>query len=913
MKRNVAVLAAVAIVASAAYSIAAVGAAGEPAGTSPAFTSLKSCIETKRALDLEMVIDTSSSLRKSDPLIDGTTQRVVAANVVVESLRRLVTRVPNTDVRVKVSGFSDGYQQGTWFQVANGGIDGEIDSFNRRTDGNTTRFGEGLSGAQRSTSASAATRCPVVLFFTDGALDVDNNGRDDGNEEAARAAICAPDGSVASMRRNGTKLIAVSLLKNAAAAPATEAYLARMANGACGTPADPSAGFALSVASAEDLVEVFNDIGVSLDGEPVIDVSECPADIDVPASVNAFHVFARAGQWKVVEVRRSLVDFVQVPAPDVGGEERRSGNGYEVLIKRPTQGTALIDVTGITPLSSAWRVGFDDNADGRASCRAYLFEDWRPEFDPAPKSLKRGEGVLVSARIVNTDGEAVDAEFDNLKAWEPSLEYTITSPVDGPVGTSTSFTVPATRRGDHYAAEVTVPDEWSTHLVTIQGRFVVSETATGSMEVSAPTPSIDRKVIVPGGHPKPFGPLKIELSKVSGTGTARAVQRFKGAPTNGGEVSLRSVTVNDAPAAPTTYGDPRAPQARRAVSVRANEIVEIPVEVSVTKSADGSVSGYAQFESTTLRPGADGPTTVPYSVPFTFVTARKVCSVCRLGLTAVLLVLALLIPLALLWLLNLRGAKFEPPSELRAAAIPFAIEASGKARRDDGRVDDLPPDRYTYIDTPHDQQVRAFQVAPPGSAMPWEFVAKTSLNPFKPPSGLMRSHTIGAIGRSGMDGSLPPHGVVPLALRGAWVFRLDSIEELDAPADVAGEVAEEQPIALKGELLVFVSSEVPERDQLPKILTDAYAVLPDLGRALGASILEQRRAVAARTEAQTGPVPEASDDGPSGPHLLPPSDGPSYSSTMQPPADGGGSNPSWMTGPGPFDGDDPSGRLMPPP
>jgi hypothetical protein len=228
-------------------------------------------------------------------------------------------------------------------------------------------------------------------------------------------------------------------------------------------------------------------------------------------------------------------------------------------------------------------------------------------------------------------------------------------------------------------------------------------------------------------------------------------------------------------------------------------------------------------------------------------------------------------------------------------------------------VDDLAPERYTYIDTPHGQQVRSFQVLAPGSAMAWEFTTKTSINPFKPPSGLMRSHTIGAVGRSGIDGSLPPNGVVPLALRGAWVFRLDSIEELEATADVGSDDAEETPFALKGELLVFVSSEVPERNQLPQILTDAYAVLPDLGRKLGATILEQRRAAAERAASGAPEAPGSSDDEPGGPHLVPPSDGPSYSMTMQPPSDDLGSGSTWTTGPGPFDGDDPSGRLMPPP
>lgn len=906
MKRVVLLALAIAVWLGTVAVLPGVGAVDAPTGDAPVFTAIQKCIADRNALDLEMVIDTSSSLKTTDPTRGGNAQRVVGAQAVIAGLRGLASRRSDADVRVKLSGFSDGYQPGAWTPVGSPSLDAEILAFNARSTGNTTRFGEGLRGAQQGAAATASSRCSVVVFFTDGALDMDNNPRDDGPENAARASICAGDGPVATMRRQGTKLITVSLMPN----PATESFLEKMADGDCGTPPDPAAGTAISVASADTLIDEFDKVGQVQPPQP--GVTECPADLPVPASVNAFHVFARAGVWNLLEVKRSEADRVQVPAPAVGAETTASGNGFQVRVKRPTQGTALIDVTGISGESSTWHVAFDEANKAKSTCRAYLFEAWKPVFSPEPHKFRRGLPTTVSARIVGSDGQSVSAEFASLKVWEPSLAFTLTSPVDGPDGKPATIEVPANRTGDRYTADVTVPNSWSTGVVTIQGTFVVSEAANGAAQVSALTDAPDVRVATPPGFPEFVGGHPVHLSKVSGTGRAEGVLRFKGSTMNAGTVEIDGVRVTSGPADSSTYNGREVGGSRTAIRVEQNATVDVPVAVDVTKSADGTAVGFADVHLTSLRADADVKDAT-LRVEFTFMTARKVCSACRLGLTVALLVGALLVPLALLWLLNLRGAKFEPPSELRAAAIPFAIEASGKARRDDGRVDDLPPDRYTYIDTPHDQQVRAFQVSPPGSAMPWEFVAKTSLNPFKPPSGLMRSHTIGAIGRSGMDGSLPPHGVVPLALRGAWVFRLDSIEELDAPADVAGEVAEEQPIALKGELLVFVSSEVPEREQLPKILTDAYAVLPDLGRALGASILEQRRAVAARTEAQTGPVPEASDDGPSGPHLLPPSDGPSYSSTMQPPADGGGSNPSWMTGPGPFDGDDPSGRLMPPP
>jgi Mg-chelatase subunit ChlD len=164
-----------------------------------AFQDLSRCLNTKDSLDVFYLIDESKSLRTSD----STDSR---AEILKSSLLQLNSLAESKQVNYAVGFFGDKYNSWQkWTSLNQNNINSLAEEFSvevkKRKDGSGTNWKLGLESAlqELNQQKSISDGCQILVFLTDGQIDVANPANDF-DENAALNEICASNldaGSVA--------------------------------------------------------------------------------------------------------------------------------------------------------------------------------------------------------------------------------------------------------------------------------------------------------------------------------------------------------------------------------------------------------------------------------------------------------------------------------------------------------------------------------------------------------------------------------------------------------------------------------------------------------------------------------------------------------------------------------------------
>jgi len=879
--------------------------------------SLSRCIWEKKNVSVEFVLDTSSSLQGngsngSDPTRKNELpQRVIAAQAALEGLQKLEARLPSQvsgGVRVKLSGFSGTYEPGSWRSASDDILNREIVAFAGRNKGTYTNFLTALEGSQRSlqeeVGGGSGGRCTALLFFTDGVLDVDNSGGRGSANRVAEAALCSKiDGPVKALRDQGTKVLSIGLL--AASNREGARILDRISRGAqeCGGQFDPSFGDSVSAPDQGGIVEKFDEIVTKIGGGQGKVVQPCSKDFHIPPTADHSHIFTKTdSEWENFQIQRGGERLsIEKPAPKQSSGLVQSAT-FAAEITLLTTTALVVEVTSIQHApgdDQPWRIGLGESS--QAVCTIFLFEDWVPKLQSRPDNFQRGKKATVRFAVRDKNRASVASAIRKMSpTWQPSLVAVLHDQTEANI----DLEFPTEFKNGLYVGEVEVPDSWRTSVVALGARYSVVNGADSETAVSALAKTVDVRVMTPPGFAQLAGPRSITLSKVKGTGTAAGEIVYTGSKTNDSSLWVDAPAVKSIPAENgSAEGLPtKHPSADKALVVPANKSRSIKVDVRVRDSGDGEASGSITVHLHTDVAGVTDPDTVQV-LPFTFQMERKVCSACRLSLTVLLMTLALLLPLLILWVLNWAAAKFEPPSELRAASIKLEVDRDGEVRLLEESLAGIGPDDFVNIGTAAGNRVRSFELNTPGSAEIWRFKSVTPRNPFSAAFGVMETSGIGASGSLGTFRRSPVLARVPLALRGAWVFRLLELEANEVDSDTSEN--EETDYLAIGELLIFVSSSEPEVEQARSIVGMASSALPAAAAALAQDVfrsrakdlskLEDVESRAAGDDLVIGIRPPGDDGGFSSSGLNPPGSDPFFSGYGA--GDGSYSAPSDLTGP----------------
>jgi hypothetical protein len=416
--------------------------------------------------------------------------------------------------------------------------------------------------------------------------------------------------------------------------------------------------------------------------------------------------------------------------------------------------------------------------------------------------------------------------------------------IDDPIaGTSTRIPVVGPKPDGSYSAKVTVPATSTAGFVYLG--LTASFSTPGGTPIAPQYRSFDVPVRFPPGQGFPtISPATLDLPSLHGVGEVKGTLTVKASSVSSGCVWLGAPKVD----APSGAGrikvkvSPEAGSARRCVHLDKGETRRFNVGLLPSSEARGTVS--ASFPVHLRSDLVDTEHVV--SVPASFAMAPAPNAVTRAVLLVVLVLIGTLLPLLLLHVLNVLGARFAAPNRLRVIRMPVEMARGGRLLRRDGESG-AELGRGETLAGQGSRQVRELEIG----GLKLETVASGSLRDrtfelFRGPYGVARANDRKLVAgarqplRSWREGTAHE---VPLGLAGTWIFRFDALRPAEAgdteeavdpyaaaatapqkregdmffaPADSHGEPRREPPAprkpreaAIEGELILLISDGPP--------------------------------------------------------------------------------------------------------
>lgn len=648
-------------------------AAAHAAEPKEAFAEIAGCISGADNVLVSIVVDESLSLRETDP----TALRVKGITSAVDSLEQLAETTPEVNVEVSLATFARSFStlldwQTLDYRFAEQLRDKAVAELPKRDAGNATDYRQALLGAKealetRSRQLDDAAACKVLLWFTDGALDVD------ADTATAAAQICQPGGIADSVRHTGINVVALALFTPGARVPDSQRdQLRAVAEGrgqarSCGTlplASDDAHGVYLPADDPAALQLLFAGAGALVAGGTSAGTLTCPS-AECPGGRYELRVDpGTAGVRVIVQGSGRLVlrgpDGERVTVSD--GLSRDVSGAHLDALQRDSLTTINFTFPTFDRKPQTWTL----MPGGPATIETYWF--WGAEVAATTTALMAGEGNLVQFQVQDESGAAIPATLYeelqvSVKADGQELAATVSDRgriiADFPLGTK------AVPSAVVFAVEIT------------------ARTRPSGVPLG-PIRGVSRlKVELPPAFPT-VTPESVDFGTVEGVGSRDAQLRVTGS-----DLGETKVCLADSPFV--------VPGSETSVSVRAaNPCVTVPrggervmtLTLAPGVSADGVAEGEIELDITS----SDGEQ-VQVSIPGSLDMARKVDEGQRWMLVLALIIMALLVPALLLVGSNvLLLGKFAMSSGTRIASVPIRIRPDGLSRLDGGALvepDDL--------------------------------------------------------------------------------------------------------------------------------------------------------------------------------------------------------------------------------
>lgn len=854
----------------------------ESSGGSP-FAPVADCIKERKRLAVLMVVDQSGSLDDTDP--DDV--RVVGLEAALAGLTELSHGDEPTEVVARVAGFDVGYQGVSDWQSLDyetvGDLREQAQVFAQRDNGFDTDYIAALAGAQQELAEKTVAMdpdgtdqvCKLLLLFTDGKFDIDDRktdaqreqhgetkpwatdrpltepGSGDALVEVGKDLLCRPDGLMDDIRSSNVFSAVVAL--ETAIASEDRSFLSSMATGragnqTCGTPEEAAGtGAYVPATNLDELIEaLLNASMVGGRSGGVSTVYSCPADqsdcpkgtmtFELDSSLNRFNVLAIAADPAVdVNLKGPAGDVIKL-ARGAGGSKTVSQATIRWTWLSPTAVLISGDLPGASTVwIGTWGVTFVDTSgtSGAVPNRIsiYVFGDIEAKLSPNT-TFQKGEAGTFEVSLVNAAGQPRTPDAFRRGS-------TLVAKV-GPVG-GKGEEVPLERLPDGRFESTYTPDvDLTANKVTVR----LELTTQTSFGIALPT--VSTEFAVPLKNPAGFPQIDIgdgdelRLSSIDADSVAEGTFKIVAGPEGAGCVWFVGAKVADAPgsAGKVTFAVDDGSSEDDCVAVKDNETKVVTLSADPAGTGSGSVSGEVELR---LKSSVNDKQRSEL-LPVGFEMSRPLDIAKQWTAFAVLLAAGLLIPIIVMYLLNVRTARFEKFDTLRFAVVDLVVGPAGVARADGtapliGGEEDIHrlfnPDRKEF------------------DAGGFEF---TTVVPKLPISNVW--------GRVRFDGSavLSDRGtrakggdaVVGLGLGRTWVFAVDAD---DLRAAVPGDQGLEQPVT--GRLIAFFlsssgdgSAAMPFAEQVEQLIDRVGRNLPD-----GLRTLANRLPAAPGVDATPPPPP----------------------------------------------------------
>lgn len=653
-----------------------------------AFADVATCAATSDHLLAAIVVDQSGSLRQTDP----ERQRVGAITTALDSLAQLGASSEGAlDVQATLATFGTKYEELVGWGEVTGTHEATLQSaattqLPDRDSDNLTDYRAALRGAQAALTARAASlegsSCKVVLWFTDGKLDVDGTGGGPLTEQAWNE-LCAPQGIVDALRGDDVVIVALALFRGQGGGAVTDVDRDRLlavvegsgASATCGTvpvPATSAGGAYLSAEEAGDVRRMFARAAALIAGATPGPSATCPDAVCVDGALR-IAADEGVGGVRIVLERPATLAPPQLTAPD-GTTVALTPGGSEVsgasVAVADRDGLLVADVqfpSGST--GGDWILTSDPTT--ASAVDVYYFWGVTLAAD-APDGLIVGEVGRVLVTATHADGTGVD-----LDAYASA---------DLEVRLSGGVLVETTATGSGWELEVDVPgsDVPPSIEIDITARAVSAPSGVALGPASA---QLELTTSLPPSFPS-ITTTRLDLPQIDGvtpvTGTLRLVGSERGPTT----ACFDPARVQG----PAEAGEIRVTTDTPCVDIPANGEVDVEVTVTPASRADGRIDGVLPVS----LEGVDADDPIVVEVPLAATMVRPVDEATRWGLVALFTLCALLMAWVTAEVARRLGDTFTLSPHARVAAIPVVFDEQG-IRRTDGApalldpVDDFRP------------------------------------------------------------------------------------------------------------------------------------------------------------------------------------------------------------------------------
>jgi hypothetical protein len=650
-----------------------------------AFADLSACIAENGSLLAAVVVDESGSLQRTDP----GDERVGAVQAAIDALAVLESSADEVRVEANLAVFGSRYDELVGWGSPSGEhgavlLEATSAELPRHDRAQLTDYREALRGAQSAIderrSETDEPTCGAILWFTDGKLDVGDEGVGE-RSTAAREELCAAQGVVDSVRGAGTSVIALALFTEEAGGSVTEAdreQLRALAEGVaadgvtCGTapiPTTAASGAYLRADQPDALRRLFSGAGALIQGGTPAESVACPGDGCVGGMLTV-PVDPAVASYRVIFETTDGAAPVALVAPD-GTETVVAEGAVDLPSARVVTSTRSgLFVTDVTPTNEAARGEWRVLTDPARVTIIDLYYFWGTQLAvEAPAGLVVGQQNEVVVTPRRTDGRAVDPT--------QLASLTVDVLVDGVVATPQpredgSVVVGVDLTGDSAPAEIKLQ-------ATARATSAPSGTALGPV---ATTTRLTTQL--PPSYPT-LAPTRLDLGRLVGAEPAMATLTLTGSDRG----DTRACFAADDLTGPPDAGG-LSLEVPDCVDVPANGTVDVDVSLRSEHPADGAVSG-----SMTVRlTGVDAAEAVALDVPISSTMVRPVDEGTRWALVGGLLLLGLLLAAGVALLGRHLSDRYPLGPDLRSVSVPVVVGPSGIRRRDRGellRLEDFEP------------------------------------------------------------------------------------------------------------------------------------------------------------------------------------------------------------------------------
>lgn len=662
-----------------------------------AFAEISGCVSTGKTLLASIVVDESASLKTTDP----DAFRVSAIETAIDALEDLRSSAPRAlSVQVSLGTFARRFTTlADWRELNRTNAD-ELrklvaEELPKRNTGDATDYRVALTGARKQLDSRARTTgpdssCKLLLWFTDGALDVD------AQTASAAKQLCREQGIADGVREDGISILALALFtRGGLATPRQRDQLRAVAEGTsntgtCGStpiPESAASGAYLAATDAAALGRLFAGAGAIIAGGAPGGTVVCPGT-DCRGSKFAINVDPGVGGFRAIAQMSGRAPKASLVTPSstieiTGRSGTRSVDTPEGTVQITTR-SGLITIS-VASKKVATRVQeWTLDLDGRPGI-VDLYWVWGAKLTAPEPSVIAGQESIVRGTITNADGTALPLKvYSGVEAAVQVGDQAAKAPVakDG------TFEARVSPSGD--TAVTTVPVSLTVRAVTRR-----SQTALGPL-----TSLRQVKTMLPPSFPT-ISPDKIDLGTVIGTERATATLKVIGTPESDARVCFTGSSIK-AVGGTAIRSDARGDSC---VSVKAEQTRTLHVGLTPSAAVDGHANGNLKLSLESRTNGQK----LDLAVPVQFDLVRPVNEAKRWALVALLLAGALVVPLLILMLSDWLLTRFIITPTHQLASVPIYLTPQGLKRRD-GRSPLVTPKDLRNLPQTGTSRVRRYDV-----------------------------------------------------------------------------------------------------------------------------------------------------------------------------------------------------------